>query len=130
MTMKRPSNPQLRTLFLAALMALISWPVSAQLDRDQARTGWEMIEQGALLIDVRSEAEFIDGHLEGAVHIPYQNTDDLLQAIGNDKHRPVVMYCGSGRRVGLAIEALNRRGYDNIHNATGLQALLDTAPEQ
>lgn len=114
-------------LVFTALVATAP-PALAQLDRDQARAAWELLEEGALLIDVRSEAEFLDGHLEGALHIPYQNTDDLIQAIGSDKDRAVVMYCASGRRVGLAIDALERHGYTNLHNATGLEAMLATEP--
>jgi phage shock protein E len=115
-------------LVLLALAITLPLVAVAQLDRGQAREGWKMIEDGALVIDVRSESEYLDGHLEGALHIPYQNTDDLMYYIGENKDRPVVMYCGSGRRVGLAIDALERLGYTNLHNATGIEALLATEP--
>lgn len=119
---------RLAILLMIALFSAAATPALAQADRDQARAAWELLEDGALLIDVRSEAEYLDGHLEDALHIPYQNTDDLIQAIGDDKDRAVVMYCGSGRRVGLAIEALQQRGYTNLHNATGLEAMQATRP--
>lgn len=127
------NQPRLATtqrwlMSLLAVVLMTPGQLMAQVDRDQAREGWNRVEQGAMLIDVRSEAEFIDGHIEGALHIPYQNTDDLIQAIGPDKDRAVVMYCRSGRRVGLAIEALKQRGYTNVYNASGLQALRETDP--
>jgi len=128
--MNRRANTLARwaAVLLLAVLSSGAGPALGQLDRDQARAAWTLIDDGALLIDVRSEAEYIDGHLEGALHIPYQNTDDLAQAIGDDKDRAVVMYCGSGRRVGLAIEALERLGYTNLHNATGLEAMQATRP--
>lgn len=115
---------------LVTLAACLPLLAAAQLDRGQAREGWKMIEEGALVIDVRSESEYLDGHLDEAIHIPYQNTDDLVYYIGENKDRPVVMYCGSGRRVGLAIDALERLGYTKLHNATGIEALLATEPER
>ncbi len=97
-------------------------------DPDAAREAWTLIEDGALVIDVRSPEEFAAGHLEGALHIPWDQTDALAEAIGDDPSRPVVMYCGSGKRVGRAIDALEARGYDALFNATGLDALEATRP--
>ncbi len=97
-------------------------------DPDAAREAWTLIEDGALVIDVRSPEEFAAGHLEGALHIPWDQTDALAEAIGDDPSRPVVMYCGSGKRVGRAIDALEARGYEALFNATGLDALEATRP--
>jgi phage shock protein E len=98
-------------------------------DPDAAREAWTLIEDGALVIDVRSPEEFAAGHLEGALHIPWDQTDALAEAIGEDRSRSVVMYCGSGKRVGRAIDALEARGYDALFNATGLDALEATRPQ-
>ena len=95
-------------------------------DRDAARKAWPMIDNGALLIDVRSKEEFDAGHLEGALRIDWEQTDALAAAIGDDKDRQVVFYCRSGNRAGKAIIELEKRGYTNIFNATGLEALNDT----
>jgi len=97
-------------------------------DLEQARSAWQLIDDGALVIDVRSEGEFASGHLAGAQRIPFDDTDALQAAIGEDRERPVVLYCGSGRRVGLAIEALEARGYEELFNATGLDALQAARP--
>lgn len=93
-----------------------------------ASEGWELIESGALLIDVRSTEEFSEGHIEGAINIPHDQTDALAEAIGPDPQRSVVLYCGSGRRAGLAAEALQERGYSAVHNAMGYKDLLETRP--
>ncbi len=97
-------------------------------DPEAARQAWPMIEKGALLVDVRSEEEFSAGHLEGALNIEWNRTDELIAAIGSDKQRPVVFYCRSGNRAGRAISVLTARGYTDIFNATGLDALNATKP--
>ena len=97
-------------------------------DPDIAKQAWPMIESGALLIDVRSEKEFSEGHLDGALHIEWDQFDALAAAIGDNRQRPVVFYCRTGNRAGKSIVELQSRGYSNIFNATGLEALLETKP--
>ncbi len=97
-------------------------------DIEAASVGWELLEEGALLIDVRSVKEFESGSIEGSLNIPHTNTDALAQAIGSDYERKVVVYCRSGRRSGLAQKNLEKLGYIGIFNATGYTALLATKP--
>jgi phage shock protein E len=116
-------------LFAALIFALHAWAQSGlRGDAEKAQEGWRLIEAGALVIDVRSTEEYASGHLEGALHIPWDQTDALMEAIGADRDRKVVMYCGSGKRVGRAITALEAEGYTGLYNATGLDALQATAP--
>ena len=116
-------------VFLILLAVWVTTTVLAGGDHEAAKKAWPMIESGALLVDVRSEKEFADGHLEGAININWDKTDELIAAIGNDKQRQVVFYCRSGNRVGKSIKVLETRGYTNIYNATGLEALKATRPE-
>jgi phage shock protein E len=88
------------------------------------------IEDGALVIDVRSEEEFQEGYLPGAVNVAHHDTDALIELIGPDSDRVVVLYCGSGRRAENAKLALEAAGYSEVHNASGLDALLATQPDQ
>ena len=97
-------------------------------DPEAAKLAWPMIESGALLVDVRSEEEFAQGHLDGAVNIEWDKTETLIAAIGSDKQRKVVFYCRSGKRAGKSIAELEARGYTNVFNATGLEALKETRP--
>ena len=132
MTSRRAVTVTTRHIALACLSAtLLLAGACAHREADpklaQAQEGWERVENGALLIDVRSAAEFEGGAMPGAINIPYDETDALAEAIGADHDRPVVMYCGSGRRVGIAIEALEERGYRNLYNATGYEALQSAA---
>ena len=115
----------------AVFVVLAIWlfgPVMAAGDPEAAKQAWPMIENGALVIDVRSAEEFAGGHLDGAIRIDWDDTAALIKAIGNDKQRPVVFYCRSGNRAGKAIAQLKLGGYTNIFNATGLGALKETKP--
>ncbi len=116
----------------ALLVAFTIWLINPVMagggDPEKAKLAWPMIQGGALLVDVRSEKEFADGHLDGAINIEWDQTDALVTAIGDNKQRQVVFYCRSGNRVGKSIAVLETQGYTNIFNATGLEALLETKP--
>ncbi len=115
-------------LVLVFNFLLISPLIAGSGNGAAAKFAWPMIQSGALLVDVRSAEEFAEGHLEGAINIEWSNTDALMAAIGEDKQRPVVFYCRSGNRSGKAMVELGIRGYNNIYNATGLEALKATRP--
>jgi phage shock protein E len=113
---------------VAILTVLVGYSVMAANDQEAAKLAWPMIEDGALLIDVRSAEEFAEGHIEGATNIDWDNTDALIATIGDDKHRPVVVYCRSGNRAGKSASELSARGYTSVFNASGLEALKATKP--
>ena len=116
------------TLMLVAGFLFIAQVIAGGGDKAAAKLAWPMIENGVLLVDVRSAEEFAQDHIEGAINIEWNNTDALIATIGEDKQRPVVFYCRSGNRVGKAIVELGAKGYNNIYNATGLEALKATKP--
>ena len=91
---------------------------------------WELIEKGALVIDVRTAAEFATGHIEGAINIPYEKTDELVAAIGSDTSKEVVLYCRSGRRSGIAVQALRQRGYEQLTNGGAYTHLVRSKPQR
>lgn len=97
-------------------------------DLEAARRGWVLIEDGALVIDVRSPGEFSGGHVDGALNIVHTDIEELAAAIGPDQGQSVVLYCGSGRRSGLAIAGLEELGYTALFNATGYDALQAAQP--
>ena len=116
-------------LLLLAIGLLATSALAVKGDKDAAEAAWPMIESGALILDVRSPEEFSKSHIEGAINIPHTDIDGLAAALGEDKSRNAVLYCGSGRRAGIAMENLAEMGYTNLHNASGLEALQATQPE-
>lgn len=97
-------------------------------DLQAASQAWALINEGALVIDVRRPGEFDNGHIQDAINIEHTDSDALAAAIGEDLSRPVVFYCGSGRRAELAKLTLEESGYTGIFNASGYEALLETQP--
>jgi len=85
---------------------------------------WNMIDDGALLVDVRTPAEFNAGHLPGAKLIPLNTIKSQIGAFGEDKNRPIVVYCKSGSRSGSAENLLKAAGFTNVYNAGGYSALM------
>lgn len=95
-----------------------------------ALEAWERIRHGALLIDVRSPQDYAAGHLDEAINIPHTDIAKDLPRIGNSKEREIVLYCGSGRRAGLAQQELIDLGYRHVYNAGGYAELLADAPSR
>lgn len=71
-----------------------------------------MTTANALVIDVREESEYAEGHIEGAINIPLRTLSDNLDKIPTD--RQVFVYCKSGLRAALAGSSLHMLGYDNV----------------
>ena len=74
----------------------------------------ELKKQGALLVDVRSTAEFSHGNAPGTINIPLNELGNRLSEI--PKSAPVVLCCASGTRSGMAKILLKKNGYQNVHN--------------
>jgi len=70
------------------------------------------IENGAYVIDVREASEFEAGHIPGAINIPIRTLAQNLDKIPTDQ--PVLIYCASGHRAGMATAVLRQLGYDNV----------------
>lgn len=74
-------------------------------------------------IDVRSDEEYQEQHFEGAINIEYT---EILEGVANlDKDTEILLYCGSGRRAGIALEALQAQGFTNVTNRGGLVDVLE-----
>ncbi|QKZ14872.1 thioredoxin domain-containing protein [Spirosoma sp. KUDC1026] len=71
------------------------------------------------LIDVRTPAEFGDGHLPNATNINSQGADFTQSLSKLDKNQPVYVYCMSGGRSKGAVEKLHELGYDQVYELKG-----------
>ena len=82
----------------------------------------EKVSENALIIDVRTPQEFQAGHVKGAINIPHHVIGSKIQDVTGEKDREVLLYCRSGRRSGIALEALTKLGYTNAKNVGGYEA--------
>jgi phage shock protein E len=73
------------------------------------------------VIDVRTVQEWDNGHLEGAVLIPYDQIGDKIGTVVKDKSQKIYLYCRSGHRAGIAKESLEKLGYKDILNLGSLE---------
>ncbi|MBC7172924.1 MAG: rhodanese-like domain-containing protein [Polyangiaceae bacterium] len=74
-----------------------------------------LVDEGALLLDVRTREEFAAGHLPGAINVPVQELSARIGEVG-PKDRPIVVYCRSGARSGSAARMLGGAGFSVIHD--------------
>ncbi|MGL6224271.1 MAG: rhodanese-like domain-containing protein [Steroidobacteraceae bacterium] len=69
------------------------------------------------VLDVRSPEEFREGHVPGAVNVPYDQIAARIAEVPKDKD--VVLYCRSGRRAGIAADVLAANGYTRLSHLEG-----------
>jgi phage shock protein E len=76
---------------------------------------------GRYVIDVRTQKEWDQGHVEGALFIPHDVIGARIEQVLPDRGAPIALYCGSGVRSGKALETLKAMGYRNLENLGGLE---------
>jgi phage shock protein E len=86
------------------------------------------LESGALVIDVRSPQEYANGHFSTAINIPHDRIKQRLGELGEDKYRPIVLYCYAGSRSAAAQRILRANGFISIVNVRTLGNLQRFAP--
>jgi len=76
---------------------------------------------GRYVIDVRTREEWDQGHIAGALWIPHEQIRARIEAVLPDRTAPIGLYCGSGRRSGIALDVLEAMGYTQAENLGGLE---------
>jgi rhodanese-related sulfurtransferase len=79
----------------------------------------KFVPNALTLIDVRMPQELTGGTIPGSEHIPLDNILDTVPKSIPDPQAPVVVYCKSGMRGGMAQGALRKLGYTNVSNIVG-----------
>ena len=77
-------------------------------------------EEGYIILDVRTQDEFDETHIPGAILIPYDEILEKAECVLTDKDQLILVYCRSGRRSKIAAEALAELGYTNIKEFGGI----------
>ena len=73
-----------------------------------------------IILDTREQDEFDEGHIPGAILIPYTEIENKAEAMLPDKDKLILVYCRSGRRSKIAAESLSKLGYTNVKEFGGI----------
>ncbi len=73
-----------------------------------------------VILDVREQDEFAEGHIPDAILIPYTEIENEAEEMLPDKDKQILVYCRSGRRSKIAAESLAKLGYTNIKEFGGI----------
>jgi len=107
-------NRKLLVLFaVIAGVMLISLRSGPAMSTEEAR---ELLNGGALLVDVRTPQEFAAKKLPGALNIPLDTLKQGITACVSNKAQVVLLHCRSGRRSTIAEKELRSLGYSNVFN--------------
>ena len=77
-------------------------------------------ESGYIILDAREQDEYDEGHIPGAILIPYGEIADRAEKELPDKYQLILVYCRSGRRSKIAAEELVKLGYTNVKEFGGI----------
>ena len=73
-----------------------------------------------IILDTREQDEFDEGHISGAILIPYTEIENNAIEMIPDKDKLILVYCRSGRRSKIAAESLAKLGYTNVKEFGGI----------
>lgn len=80
-----------------------------------ANTAKDLIDNGAILIDVRTEDEYNQDHIEGAINVPLQ----VIETFTSNLDDTIILYCATGIRSAEAAKILTEKGYTKIYSLDG-----------
>ena len=115
-------------IFLLAVMMLTACGQDEENDQEAvyvnitAEEAKELMDtmEGYIILDVRTEEEYDQGHIPGATQISHEEIAEKAEEVLTDKDQLILVYCRSGRRSKLAAEALVELGYTNIKEFGGI----------
>ena len=82
----------------------------------------QLLQEGAIILDVRSKGEFEGGHIKGALNIPVDQLRNNFSKL-KDKNKPIITCCASGMRSTSARSILISGGYTSVFNGGGWNSL-------
>lgn len=115
-------------LLFGALFAVMVMLIKSELDH-QANKGSQLSPSSAirlmnnhsdaLVLDVRTAADYKNGHIKGAKNIPLSDLAGSIESLEKEKDKPVLIYCNSGNSVMRAIRMLKKAGFEKVNNLEG-----------
>lgn len=78
-----------------------------------------MNRENAVILDIREQKEFANGHISGAKNIPVSVFDSKASELDHDKGRPVIVVCKMGTAAGAVAKTLKKRGFEQVVRLAG-----------
>jgi len=75
--------------------------------------------ENALVLDVREDNEYTQGHILNSLHIPVSQLSARIDKLEKYRNRPIIASCRSGSRSGQACRMLKKNGFERVHNLKG-----------
>lgn len=89
-------------------------------DRIKSAAAYAMQQDGAIIIDVRTPADYEKKHIAGSIQMDSERVAELLPGVCPDKQQDIIFYCASGVRSEKAVNTAKSMGYRNVYNLGGL----------
>ncbi len=109
---------KLGKLMMLACLALLGATTSGCATDVSTAEARAMVGKGALLVDLRTKAEYDERHAEGAVNMSSVELEQQMSQMPAE--RQVVLYCHTGARASVVTAKLRKKGYKNVHNLGSL----------
>ncbi len=112
----------MKKILILLLFVLLIGCGSSSITKITAKEGKNMLEenQEIILLDVRTAAEFNEGHIENALLLPVDQIETKAQETIPDKDATYIIYCRSGNRSNQAAGILKDLGYTNLYDMGGI----------
>lgn len=104
------------TTVLIAIGVLALILILKRLGQISVATATQYLRDGAVVVDVRTPAEFNSGHLRGAINVPLEEMTKEASRKLRDREKVLLLHCQSGMRSGVAQKRLRAMGYPNAFN--------------
>lgn len=111
-----------RPLLVSLAIALSTFACASsapRLTQDAIVARIEAQDRELVVLDVRTPQEFSEGHVPGAVNISHDELASRLGELEGAKRNDVVVYCRSGRRAGMALDILEKAGFERTYHLEG-----------
>lgn len=114
-------------LLFAGLAAVVFFIIKAEISRFTRKyhqvSNNEAVQllnnDDTILLDVREDKELSDGTINGAKHITLGSLGTRITELQSAKDKPILVYCRSGNRSGIACQQLTKEGFSDVHNLAG-----------
>ena len=90
-----------------------------QITQDEAKRIMDE-ESDYIIVDAREQSEYDEGHIKGAIVIPYTEIEQKAEELLPNKTQLILVYCRSGRRSKIAAQSLANMGYKNVKDFGGI----------